>query len=87
MRLTLSALGVLLSLLLIAALDIGVAGKLPGAAGEAAAQAQCTRFAVIGDYGDAGSQRRTLPPRQSWNRSSSSPPATTTIPAAREKLT
>jgi len=37
-----------------AALDLVAAGKMPAAAGEAAAQAQCTRFAVIGDYGDAG---------------------------------
>ena len=68
MRLTLSALGVLLSLLLIAALDIGVAGKLPGAAGEAAAQAQCTRFAVIGDYGDAGEPEADVAALvKSWN--------------------
>lgn len=68
MRLTLSALGVLLSLLLMAALDIGAAGKMPGAAGEAAAQAQCTRFAVIGDYGDAGEPEADVAALvKSWN--------------------
>lgn len=68
MKHTPTALGFLLALLLTAVLAVVAGGATAAMAEEPAAQAQCTRFAVIGDFGEAGQPEADVAALvDSWN--------------------